>query len=162
MSCVSQLGADDRATLMMSCVSQLGTDDGAVLMWSCVSQLGADDRLYSTENQAIRMTFRAPHMGADDRVILMMSCVLQDERADRTRAADDTGRGGTAAKRQATATAARGEQRPTEKKKGSSPPRRVKLVWYVLHISRLRAGFEGSRRRRFKKEDLYVAAFELS
>ncbi|GBP37600.1 RNA-directed DNA polymerase from mobile element jockey [Eumeta japonica] len=58
-----------------------------------------------------------------------------------------------------------GEQRPSEKKleeEGNSPPQRVKLVWYVLHIGRLRAGFEERRRRRLTKEDLSVAAFELT
>ncbi|GBP72742.1 hypothetical protein EVAR_75361_1 [Eumeta japonica] len=45
------------------------------------------------------------------------------------------------------------EQRPTEKKKkGSSPPQRVMLVWYVLHIGRIRARFEERRRCRLKKK----------
>ncbi|GBP40413.1 hypothetical protein EVAR_25265_1 [Eumeta japonica] len=35
------------------------------------------------------------------------------------------------------------------------------LVWHVLHFGRLRAGFE-ERRRRLKKENQWIAAFELS
>ncbi|GBP65497.1 hypothetical protein EVAR_38836_1 [Eumeta japonica] len=49
-----------------------------------------------------------------------------------------------------------------EEEEGSSPPQRAKLVWYLLHIGQLRAGFEERRRRCLMKEDLLVAAFELS